>query len=189
MYCFYSIVKRRSHGCEQTPTKISPVLDNEANFEVCYAIYFLTVLLPMDGVMMICFMLCFESLIIVMYCYQKILKNLYENTALHEKIAESINRGLSTQCKAGPSHSEGDGDNKVSPCNRKDRDSGSSSNTGEGKEKNCGSLEEAAGSSVGGDVALLKEFDHIVTGIVSEATSDPVFENLIDEVFGKIILA
>lgn len=44
------------------------------------------------------------------------------------------------------------------------------------------------GSSAGGDVALLKEFDHIVTGIVSEATSDPVFENLIDEVFGKIIL-
>ncbi|XP_063887019.1 uncharacterized protein LOC135114827 isoform X2 [Scylla paramamosain] len=147
-------VKRRSHGCEVTPTKMSPVLDTEANFE-------------------------------------KILKNLYENTALHEKIAESINRGLSTQCKAGSSHSEGSSHSSGSPCSKKVRDTGSggssssSSNTEEGREKHHGSVDEVAGNN-SGDVALLKEFDHIVTGIVSEATSDPVFENLIDEVFGCI---
>lgn len=40
---FYSTVKRRSHGCDVTPTKMSPVLDTEANFEVCFAIgYILT---------------------------------------------------------------------------------------------------------------------------------------------------
>ena len=36
--CFDSTVKRRSHGCEVTPTKMSPVLDTEANFEVCFVI-------------------------------------------------------------------------------------------------------------------------------------------------------
>ena len=123
-----------------------------------------------------------------MHLHQKILKNLYENTALHEKIAESINRGLSTQCKAGPStpsHGEGDGDNSVSPCNRKGKDTAITYSAAEGRERNFVSVEEPAGSSVGGDVSFLKEFDHIVTGIVSEAASDPVFENFIDEVFGK----
>ena len=123
-----------------------------------------------------------------MHLYQKILKNLYENTALHEKIAESINRGLSTQCKAGSSHSQGEGDNSVSPCYRKGKDTAITYSAGEGRERNFGCAEESAGSTVGGDVAFLKEFDHIVTGIVSEAASDPVFENFIDEVFGKINL-
>ena len=120
------------------------------------------------------------------------MKNLYENTALHEKIAESINRGLSTQCKADSSHSEGGNHSTGSPCSKKIKDSGSgvsntfTATTREGRE-HCGSVNEATGNT-GGDVGLIKEFDHIVTGIVSEATSDPVFENLIDEVFGKVLI-
>lgn len=116
---------------------------------------------------------------------QKILKNLYENTALHEKIAENINRGLSTQCKSGQAPDEGDGDSSLSlSITKKGRDN-SSSSMGDGGERTCGPGEQTPGTSSGGEVAFLKEFDHIVTGIISETTSDPVFESLIDEVFGK----
>lgn len=56
---------------------------------------------------------------------------------------------------------------------------------GDGRERNCGLEEQTPVTSGGGDVAFLKEFDHIVTGIISETTSDPAFECLIEEVFGK----
>lgn len=56
---------------------------------------------------------------------------------------------------------------------------------GDGKERNCGLGEQMPGTSGGGDACFLKELDHIVTDIISETTSDPVFECLIDEVFGK----
>lgn len=113
------------------------------------------------------------------------MKNLYENTALHEKIAENINRGLSTQCKLGQVPGEGDGENNLSLSNTKKGRDSSGSSLGDGKERNCAPGEQTSGTSGGGDVAFLKEFDHIVTGIISETTSDPVFESLIDEVFGK----
>ncbi|XP_050688392.1 uncharacterized protein LOC126981424 isoform X3 [Eriocheir sinensis] len=141
------IVKRRNQSAEQTPVKMSPGLDNEANFE-------------------------------------KILKNLYENTALHEKIAENINRGLSTQCKLGHVPGEVDEDNNSLSFSSAKKGRDCSSSSIDGRERNCGVVEPVPGTSGGGDAAFLKEFEHIVTGIISETTSDPVFECLIDEVFG-----
>lgn len=123
-----------------------------------------------------------------MFFSQKILKNLYENTALHEKIAENINRGLSTQCKLGQVPGEGDGESSISLSTTKKGRECSGSSIGDGRERSCGPGEQASGTTGGGDVAFLKEFDHIVTGIISETTSDPVFESLIDEVFGKNIV-
>lgn len=122
---------------------------------------------------------------LVYFPSQKILKNLYENTALHEKIAENINRGLSTQCKLGHAPGEVDEDNNNLSLSSTKKSKDCSSSSIDGKERNCGLGEPVPGTSGGGDTAFLKEFEHIVTGIISETTSDPVFECLIDEVFGK----
>lgn len=109
---------------------------------------------------------------------QKILKNLYENTALHEKIAENINKGLL-----------GNQGKVVARDNEPASSRLSSSNTiggdmvvgAEGKAK----LGSETSSNAGGEAALIRELDHIVTGIITETTADPAFENLLEEVFGK----
>lgn len=123
---------------------------------------------------------------LVCFPIQKILKNLYENTALHEKIAENINRGLSTQCKLGHAPGEVDEDNNSLSFSSAKKGRDCSSSSIDGRERNCGLGEPVPSTSGGGDAAFLKEFEHIVTGIISETTSDPVFECLIDEVFGKV---
>ncbi|XP_068209560.1 uncharacterized protein [Palaemon carinicauda] len=110
----------------------------------------------------------------------RIRKNLYENTALHEKIAENINKGLKTQGKflSGLNFitsSAGELSNSISPFgpDRIRLSSSSRSLPNEVKDK-----------KLSGDVALIKELDHMVSGIITEKTSDPVFENPIEEVFG-----
>ncbi|XP_068210344.1 uncharacterized protein [Palaemon carinicauda] len=103
----------------------------------------------------------------------RIQKNLYENTALHEKIAENINKGLKTQGKflSGLNSSTsgaGELSNSISPFgpDRIRLSSSSRSLPNEVKDK-----------KLSGDVALIKELDHMVSGIITEKTS-------IGEVFG-----
>ena len=123
---------------------------------------------------------------ILILSFQKILRNLYENTALHEKIAENINKGLNTQGKLlGNAHLGSSRENLNTAVNfGQGGMSGSSS-----RDQQSGSHDRAKPSSgrdgSAGDMALIKELDHVVTGIITETTSDPVFENFIEEVFGK----
>lgn len=106
------------------------------------------------------------------------MKNLYENTALHEKIAENINKGLlGNQGKAVVRDSE-PASSRLSSSNAIGGDMAVGT---EGRAK----LGSETSSNAGGEVALIRELDHIVTGIISETTADPAFENLLEEVFGK----
>ncbi|XP_071548192.1 uncharacterized protein [Panulirus ornatus] len=150
-----SQVKRRSQGSDNINNRFSPVLDNETSFE-------------------------------------KILKNLYENTALHEKIAENINRGRNSQNKM-LACSDGDGEESVdvtanvSLCGslKKNKEGSSPSVKGiVGVTSRCKGSGDESSLNGAGDVALLKELDHIVPGIISETTADPAFESLLEEVFG-----
>ncbi|KAK7072475.1 hypothetical protein SK128_018346 [Halocaridina rubra] len=117
--------------------------------------------------------------------FEKILKSLYENTALHKKIAENINKGLSNQGKMTNMGVQS-GSNSVESikCDAVDggfkMSSGSSHHQGTG----TGGVNRTSEHSCG-DVALIRELDHIVSNILSETTSDPAFENLIEEVFGS----
>lgn len=122
---------------------------------------------------------------------------MYENTALHEKIAENINRGRNSQNKVQVV-SDGDGEDyidvaanaDVSICGslKKNKDASSPSAKGtvgvSSRGKGTGDQSSLSGA---GDMALLKELDHIVPGIISETTADPAFESLLEEVFGKFL--
>ncbi|XP_064106987.1 uncharacterized protein LOC135215961, partial [Macrobrachium nipponense] len=118
--------------------------------------------------------------------FEKILKNLYENTALHEKIAENINKGLNTQGKLfGVFNSSASNAAIISNSESAFGPEGTHpSNVSSHLQNETVKDRRLSGDGTMGDVALIKELDHIVTGIITETTSDPVFENLIEEVFG-----
>ncbi|KAK4321061.1 hypothetical protein Pmani_008112 [Petrolisthes manimaculis] len=110
----------------------------------------------------------------------KILNNLYENTALHEKIAANINRELGGQ----NSNNNNNSNNRLLPASQPTYTHNYNNNNlisdrrGGGGGGVCG-VGEAAGSH-GVGVGL----DSIVTNVISETTADPEFETFLDEVFG-----
>ncbi|XP_069957714.1 serine-rich adhesin for platelets-like isoform X1 [Cherax quadricarinatus] len=124
--------------------------------------------------------------------FEKILKNLFENTALHEKIAENINRGLSSQSKTSGIEDDGGDEESCATTALGNDTSGSNSNKNKGvcTSNTKGSPDDSIRrkSSVNyssmisiGDMTPIRELDHIV----SETTADPAFESLLDEVFGS----
>ncbi|XP_076052276.1 uncharacterized protein LOC143031823 isoform X2 [Oratosquilla oratoria] len=92
--------------------------------------------------------------------FEKILKSLYENTALHEKIAENINRGLNcTKQIGGVENAETLSPHAIPQAQPVSREKEGSSDT------------------------FVHELDQMVNNIISETTADPIFENLVGDVF------
>lgn len=210
----YSRAKRRSHGGEPSTPGTSPVMDAEASIMVRH--FDISLVLKQEQHVIRKVLPDMKSyakplqlflLKLLSYCsiffFQKILNNLYENTALHEKIAANINRELGGQGKIVlPPHDSHNKPSSDTPAlniisgkravelgggmNRFNEGSGSTVGGGDGG-KGVGGTGSRQSSSGGGDPGVLHELDNIVTNIISETTADPEFENLLDEVFGRFL--
>lgn len=125
-------------------------------------------------------------MLICLTFFQKVLKNLYENTALHEKIAANINRSLCSHGKAASMPeitSEGSGGPSGMGSLRRikevSNDSWRELGIMDTRRKDC--MGEA-NAEVGGP-ALYSNMSELI----SKTTADPAFDSLLDEVFGKLI--